>query len=311
MNTFKVNNSLDYYFFFLHRKIEDKNYYIWKLNHYNMSEQFAEVNGIKLCYEIHGEGDPVILIHGFGAKKSSWIAQVPELRKKYQVIILDNRGAGKSDRPSGEYTMELFADDIAGLMDYLNIQKAKAVIGWSLGGMIVQHFLLKHQDRVEKGVLLFTNYKGVGRELYQQSRHEGLDAMKEDHVKAWWDGSLLSFHRSFRKELLSDPKKKHHGIWSAEDLIADSIVDPPTHEDIDNQAVALSNHNTLDNLGEITIPVLLVAASHDRLTPKITMEEMHEKIPNSTFKVIKKAGHGAPHSRTPEVNELILDFLSD
>ena len=96
---------------------------------------FADVNGIKICYEIHGDGYPVILVHGFGSKKEAWVAQTSPLAEYFKVITFDNRGAGKSDRPDGPYTMEIYADDIRGLMDFLKIEKAH-VLGWSLGGML-------------------------------------------------------------------------------------------------------------------------------------------------------------------------------
>ncbi|GAG71998.1 unnamed protein product, partial [marine sediment metagenome] len=95
---------------------------------------YAEINDIKLFYEIIGEGYPVILVHGFGGNRTEWFVQVPPLSEKFKVIIFDNRGSGKSDRPNIPYTMEMFADDIAGLLDYLNIDKAH-IIGVSLGGM--------------------------------------------------------------------------------------------------------------------------------------------------------------------------------
>ncbi|MBD3254754.1 MAG: alpha/beta fold hydrolase, partial [Candidatus Lokiarchaeota archaeon] len=129
-----------------------------------MTEKFAEINGIIICYEIRGQGEPIVLVHGFGSSKETWLAQAPVLSKYYKVITLDNRGAGKSERPNKKYSMETFSDDIQGLLDHLKIPKAKAVLGWSLGGMIVQHFALKYPDRAEKIGLLFTNYKGTGGE---------------------------------------------------------------------------------------------------------------------------------------------------
>jgi 3-oxoadipate enol-lactonase len=72
-----------------------------------MTELFAEINGIKLCYEIKGEGEPVLLIHGFGDRKEHWRGQFDHLSKYFKTIRLDNRGAGKSDRPDMEYTMEI------------------------------------------------------------------------------------------------------------------------------------------------------------------------------------------------------------
>ncbi|MHA1757587.1 MAG: alpha/beta fold hydrolase [Promethearchaeota archaeon] len=270
---------------------------------------FAEVNGIKICYEISGEGQPIFLVHGFGSKKECWIAQIPELSKYYRVIYFDNRGAGKSDRPEGGYTMETFADDIAGLMDFLGIDKAKAVIGWSLGGMIVQHFALKYPEWTEKIALLFTNYKGTGGELYKQMRIETENRRKEDPKGVFWESTKLSFLPKFRREMRENPKKKFYGLWSAEDLMKIDSEDTPTEKDIINQANALEEHNTYNRLHELKMPVLLLAGSHDKLTPKSAMEEMHNKIPNSIFKVIDKAGHGAPLSHAPDVNKILLEFL--
>jgi pimeloyl-ACP methyl ester carboxylesterase len=70
-----------------------------------MTELFAEVNSIKICYEISGEGEPLLLVNGFGSKKESWIAQFKHLSERFRVIRFDNRGAGKSDRPHIKYTM--------------------------------------------------------------------------------------------------------------------------------------------------------------------------------------------------------------
>ncbi|MHA1146765.1 MAG: alpha/beta fold hydrolase [Promethearchaeota archaeon] len=275
-----------------------------------MSELFADVNGIKLCYQIFGEGEPVVFVHGFGADKQTWLAQIPVISKDYKVIVFDNRGAGKSDRPKQKYTMETFADDIAGLLDFLKIRKAKAVIGWSLGGMIVQHFALNYPDRSEKIGLLFTNYKGAGGELYKKMRIEEEEAKKIDIEKAFWQSTKTSYLPKFRKQMQIDIKKRFYDLWSVEDLINQYKFSTTSIDDIERQAEALEGHNTFDRLYEIKKPTLLLAASHDRLTPKITMEQMHDKIPNSIFKVIEKSGHAAPISDAPEVNKILLEFLA-
>ncbi|MHA1254373.1 MAG: alpha/beta fold hydrolase, partial [Promethearchaeota archaeon] len=121
-----------------------------------MTEQFADANGIKICYSDHGDGFPIILIHGIGAKKETWIAQLKALSKKYRVIAIDVRGTGKSDRPNVLYTMEMLADDIKSLMDYLKIEKAH-IVGRSMGGMIAQELVLKYPKLVEKLILITTS----------------------------------------------------------------------------------------------------------------------------------------------------------
>jgi len=278
-----------------------------------MTEQYAEVNGVKLCYEINGEGYPLFLIHGFGAKKESWIAQVPELSKHFKVITVDNRGAGKSERPDSEYTMEVFADDINALMGHLGIEKAN-IAGWSLGGMIVQNFILKYPEKVNKLILINTNYgfpDEGGPTVYKNMRLSELEMKKVDPAKAWWQGARSGFYMKFRKELEANPSKKWYGLWSAEEMIEMSTIDAPTEKDINIQAGALKTHDTFERLNTVKSPTLLLTASHDKLTPKISMEGIHEKIPNSTLVVIDKAGHNSPLEKTPEVNQKIIDFLKD
>jgi pimeloyl-ACP methyl ester carboxylesterase len=207
--------------------------------------------------------------------------------------------------------MELFADDIKGLMDYLEIKQVH-IIGWSLGGMIVQNFVLKYPQYANKVILINTNYgtpDEQGPTVYKQMRLKELENLKIDSVKTFWDSTITSYHRNFRKQMELNPKKKFFDLWSVEELINDKTINPSTAEDIEAQANALLTHNTYDRLGEIKNKTLLITSSHDRVCPKSTMAEMDEKIPNSTLKVIDKAGHGSPRSRAPEVNKLIMDFL--
>lgn len=276
-----------------------------------MTEAFALINGIKICYEIYGNGEPVLLVHGFGAKKESWIAQTGPLAEHFKVIRFDNRGAGKSDRPDVPYTMEIFADDIYALLNYLEIEKTH-IIGWSLGGMIVQNFVLKYPQCVNKMVLINTNYgtpDESGAEVYKNMRLQNLKLSKEDPVKAYWQSTRTSYYIKFRKQLEAEPNKKWYGLWSVDDLIKINTTDPPTERDIILQAKGISTHHTLDRLHEIKNESLLIASSHDRVMPSSVMEEMNQRIPNSTLKIIDKAGHGSPVSRAPEVNKLIIDFL--
>jgi 3-oxoadipate enol-lactonase len=276
---------------------------------------FADINGIKICYEIYGKENnyPIILIHGFGAKKEIWKAQVGALSKKFKAIIFDLRGSGKSDRPNTLYTMEMFADDIKGLMEYLHIKKTH-LIGRSLGGMIAQHFTLIYPERVNKLVLITTN-PGMpdeqGAEMLKKSYLEGLEQLKKDPEKEFWDKARVVFHHKFRKQMEANPKKKFYGIWSVEDRIRESIIDMPRRQDIENRAHAIAKHNTLERLSEIKNKTLLLAASHDRLTPKLSMIEMHKRIPNSTLKIIRDAGHFMTLSRAPEINKIITDFLEN
>jgi pimeloyl-ACP methyl ester carboxylesterase len=276
-----------------------------------MPDRYVNLNGIKICYEISGKGHPVILVNGFGSKKEGWMGQVPVLSKKFKVITFDCRGTGKSDRPDIPYTMEMFADDIKHLIDYLNIPKAHFV-GFSLGGMILQNFALKYPEKIDKLVLINSLSKipeGYGPEMYINSHLKGLELLKQDSIKAFWHGAKTGFYIKFRKEMEADPKKKFYGLWSVEDLIDYYSTNPPTPKDIENMANALSTHKVYDKLNEIKHKTLVLAASHDKLVPKSVMEDLHNRLPNSIFKVIDKAGHESPKEKAPYVNKTIMEFL--
>ncbi|MEX0998454.1 MAG: alpha/beta fold hydrolase, partial [Thermodesulfobacteriota bacterium] len=113
---------------------------------------YAQVNGVKLYYEVHGEGDPVILICGLGSQLQSWATQVPIYSKHFKVIVFDNRGSGKSDKPEEKYLTSDMADDTAALMEELGIESAH-IVGKSMGGMIAQWLAIKYPKKVQKLVL--------------------------------------------------------------------------------------------------------------------------------------------------------------
>jgi len=272
---------------------------------------FANVNGINISYEAKGSGFPVIFIHGFGSKKEIWKPQINDFSIKFKTITFDLRGTGKTDRPNYLYTMEMFVDDINGLMDYLQIESTH-LIGRSFGGMIAQNFTLKYPDKVKKLVLIASNAKFDKEgavDIVINNRIKEIELIKEDPVKAFWNKSIFVYHQNFRHKLKQEPKKKFHNAFSLEALIKESTINPSRAQDIINQGNAMKEHKTFNHLDEIKTETLLLAASHDRLIPKSLMLEMDKKMQQSTLKIIKRAGHFMTVSRAPEVNNVILDFL--
>ncbi len=278
-----------------------------------MSESFAIINGTKICYDIHGEGEPLSLIHGFTSKKETFVAQVPELSKYFKVIRLDNRGSGKSERPNEPYRMDMFVDDVRGVMDYLQIEKAN-ILGFSLGGMIAQSFALKYPKRLKKLILLNTmsriHVKEEALEGYIQSRINNYEEKLTDPEKAFFNSAPLAYSYSFINELKADLKKKFHNAFSVEDLINESLIDPATPQDIRNQAKSFLQFDVFDQLKTIKTPTLIICGRFDKQTPKKLSVKMHEQISNSKLVVIK-GGHSSNKERAPEVNQQIIDFLKD
>ena len=110
---------------------------------------YAPVNGIKLWHAVFGQGQPVVFLHGGLANAEYWGLQVPAVAQRYQVIVLDSRGHGRSTRDNRPFGYDLMADDVVALLDYLNIGRA-AVVGWSDGGILGLDLAIRHPDRVSK-----------------------------------------------------------------------------------------------------------------------------------------------------------------
>ena len=117
---------------------------------------YVPTRDIITYYEEAGRGEPLVLIRGLGSDLQAWALQVPALAKHFRVITYDNRGAGRTNAPDKPYSIDGMADDLAALLDELNIAKA-SVLGYSMGGMVAQEFALKYPNKLDKLILLGTS----------------------------------------------------------------------------------------------------------------------------------------------------------
>ncbi|MFL5656084.1 MAG: alpha/beta fold hydrolase [Ktedonobacteraceae bacterium] len=121
---------------------------------------YIKVNDIQMYYEIHGDGEPLVLIVGLGTDISEWDGIIHWLAQKYKVLAFDNRGAGRTDKPDTHYSIEMMANDTAGLMQALGIQQAY-ILGISMGGRIALALALQHPKSVKKLVLVSTSARSI------------------------------------------------------------------------------------------------------------------------------------------------------
>lgn len=258
-------------------------------------------DGTRLHYEVFGrpDGEPVLLIQGLGADKNGWNLQRLALARHYRTIALDNRGAGRSDKPFGTYSLEQMAEDAVAVLDAAGYESAH-VMGASMGGAIAQIVALDHPTRVRSLVLACTacrnhpwrrellaewatvaNERGMG----HLSRHAarwliGPRSLRRISPALGWLGPLASLRAS-------------HSFVAQVRAILDGDED-----------------QRVDQLGTIAVPTLVIVGNQDILTPRGDSEELAERIPGAELVVISGAAHGFMVEHWSTFNRVMLDFLT-
>lgn len=257
-------------------------------------------DGVRLHYRETGRrsGPPVLMIQGLGADKNLWNLQRLALAPWYRTIALDNRGAGRSDKPYGAYSVEQMADDAVAVLDHAGVESAH-VVGASMGGAISQVIALRHPDRVRSLTLACTacRHHPWRRELLagwaETAQTEGMGAMTAEAAR-WVIGP-----RSFRR------------LAPAIGWMGPLALSRPAHAFAGQVAGILSMDDDLaDELANITAPTMVIVGNQDILTPRGDSEEIAERIPTAELVVISGAAHGFMIEHATTFNRLLLDFLA-
>jgi len=260
----------------------------------------ADVNGVKLNYEIAGQGNAVVCLHGYSGSSQDWGNQIAALSPTHKVIAWDERGHGKSAAPGREedYTIEIFADDVFGLLNVLGIEKC-CLAGHSLGGAIALQFALDHQEMLSGLVLVDTSSKfpmplamfEMRKKMNEIARSQGIEAAFEFEVAS--DPQRSEFFQEYPDE----KEKERQRVLS---VSVDGFI--YTWKSIERQKPL--NHR----LSEINVPTLIYLGEEDiGLADEIQV--LNKGIANSELVTVKGAGH-SPHYEAPDVfNEALLRFL--
>jgi len=258
----------------------------------------TKVGDINMYYEIHGNGDPLVIIPGLGSSTAYFFRQIPALAEEYRVIAFDNRGNGLSDKPDIPCSTETMADDAAGLLDALRIRKAH-IYGHSMGGMIAQHLALRYPEMAASLILACTSCGGrhvvpVDQEFIANS----FDTQQspEERIRG-----RLRFVFS-QKFIDNNPDIIEHYI----SLYVKYTSPPHTYV---RQAEAIVNHDTYDQLHEIKVPTLVITGTHGRLQPVETSRTLASRIPNAELIIMDGLRHLLYIEGAEDVNKAILSFL--
>jgi 3-oxoadipate enol-lactonase len=240
---------------------------------------FADAAGLRIYYEVHGEGPAVVFIHGSGGHHAAWWQQVPRLRRSYSVLTLDLRGFGNSTSDLAEYDSLAFPDDIVAVLDDAGIERA-VLVGQSIGASAALKVAVREPDRIA-GVVLAHSLGGID--------HAELAALvKADRAKA---EQLPVLDRLMSKQIqASDPEKvflfRQMGTFNAAKMA-----------DLRNLT---AGGPTLEEVKDAGVKICFLTGENDAVLTPSTVRQAHELLPSSVLEIVP----GAPHSMYWEMPEL-------
>lgn len=250
------------------------------------------------CREV-GSGEPLILIMGYAGTMDLWDTRmVNQLAQQYRVIVFDNRGMGHSTSSDREYTIRLFADDTAGLMDALGIKKAH-VMGWSMGTFVAQELTLGYPEKVDKLILYAGNPGGkkalppAPQDIAALTNMTGTDRERGERLF----GEL--FPPVWMKEN-PDPSKYFPKVTK---------TSPPANI-MRQEAAILAWNGTYSRLPALQPPLLLIAGEQDVIAPPGNSLLIAEQVPQSWVVRIRNGGHGLMYQFPDEFASIVLTFLA-
>ena len=256
------------------------------------------VNDINLAYTDLGAGPPIVLIHGYPFNRSLWIEQTEVLRSKYRVVVPDLRGFGESDSSAGSATMSRMADDVASLMDALEIERA-VIGGLSMGGYVALAFARMFPARVRALVLADTRA--------QADTEEGKQTRSQQAEKALSEGMAGIADAMLPKLLTPETVSKRPELVKR-------VRDMMLKTKPEGAAAALlgmaERDDQTDFISSILVPTLIIVGREDAITPVADSEKMHSLIEGSRLVVIENAGHVSNLEQTEQFNDALLGFLS-
>jgi 3-oxoadipate enol-lactonase len=260
----------------------------------------AEVNAQRLYYEVHGEGEPLLCVHGLACDTLAWIPQIQAFASGHRTVIFDNRDVGQSSMAPGEYEIADMARDALALADELDLDSFH-LLGISMGGAIAQELATQAPERVRTLTLAVTFPAGGayarrlaevwGARVSQISREQHIDElMLLNHSEDFYDNpDMVEF---IRTAILNNPHPQ-----------------PP--EAFGRQLAACSRHDTRERLGSLTMPTHVIGGEYDLLVPVWKSREIASLIPGAKLTVMPNAPHGLSLERAEEFNAAVLEFLRE
>lgn len=257
------------------------------------------INNFRMSYEDVGQGLPVVLIHGYPLSREIWKPQAEAISKHYRLITPDLRGHGNSEATPGPYTMDLLADDIAMLIDGLQIAEPIVLGGLSMGGYVAMAFARRHPERLA-GLFLTATRADADTEAGKEGRRKTITTVQEACSVRPVIESML-------------PKLLAPGTYAKNPALVlevEKIMEKTSLAGVINaQLGMIERHDSYDTLRDLEIPGLMIFGDQDQIIPEEAAFRTGATFADAAIATIKNAGHLLNMEQPEEFNQILLEWL--
>ena len=252
--------------------------------------KYIEANGLRVYYQVYGESEPLLLLHGGTATSQSWASHLPAFAEQFRVFAPDSRGHGRTDNPTGKFGYRMMADDVAALIDALGLRRP-LILGYSDGAQIALEIGIRYPGLAQALVLGGTQFKFSeayledARTLLGIAESEEMDPEKLERKHPEWVAYLREAHRHvYGPEYWKTYVKKIAALWLT------------------------PLHYAPEDLAAVTEPVLLLVGDRDGVATEESIE-LFRLLPNAELAVAPASDHGFIEAKAGLFDALVLDFL--
>lgn len=258
----------------------------------------VSIGDTRLFVQVQGQGEPLLLVHGFPLDHSMWQGQIAEFAKDHQVIAPDLRGFGQSDPSSVPLTMQQHADDLAQLLSVLNITKPVTLCGLSMGGYIAWQFCVRHLPQVARLIAADTKAAADSPDAAAGRYKTAKSVLAE--------GSSIVAKGMLPKLFPAKTIEEKAGFVDS----TNQVMCGTRPETVAAALIGMADRPDMSaRLHEIGVPALVVCGELDAICPPQEMKKVAEGLPQATYHEIAGAGHMAPLEKPAEFNAAVRSFF--
>jgi len=260
---------------------------------------FVTHRGARIYWEEHGAGDPILLVMGLSFTVEMWYRVAPSLAAKHRVILLDNRGVGRSSVPRGPYRIGLMAEDAMAVLSAAGVTQLAYLMGVSMGGMIAQEMALRYPERFRALVLLSTSCGVLYRGRWPNFR-------RAPRLRRWLETGGEARDRSLVRFFYADETPRER---IEEDIHARANFHPPLRSVL-RQLGGILCWSSYGRLPRLRLPVLVIHGDQDHVLPPENGRVVARRIPGADFILVPQAGHILATDQPELLLEMINGFLA-